>query len=113
MQMRDEVPPSRRSTRREPSARLCRGHRGRSPRSTQSRFQFAEARLRLGKARLALDGAFEHLHRTGLVALLRADLAEVIEDLALRYADGRVELLEKERLEGLRRAIEIVRLERE
>src|SRR5439155_22321557 len=47
------------------------------------------------------------------VALLGADFTEVIENLALRDTRGNVELLEQECLEGLGRAIEIVRLEGE
>jgi hypothetical protein len=57
--------------------------------------------------------ALEHLDGLGFVALLVADLAEVIEDLALRHPDVRVEPLEQQSAEGLLRAVEVVRLERE
>src|SRR5262249_45849667 len=75
--------------------------------------QLRELRFRAVERRLVLDRALEHLHGLDLVALLRADLAEVVEDLALRDPGARVEALEEQRAERLLRAFEIVRLERE
>jgi hypothetical protein len=53
--------------------------------------------LRLGtvQGRLVLDRTLEHLHGLGLVALFRADLAQIVEDLALGDPDARIEPLEK------------------
>src|SRR4051812_20603565 len=94
---------------REPRARTERPTRSRT---TRSALQVGEHRLRTRQAWLVLDRALQHLDRLGFVALLHADLAEIVEDLALRDPALRIEALEKERAEGLLRAIEIVAFER-
>src|ERR1019366_6512454 len=78
-----------------------------------SPLELGQLRPREGQRRLVLDRPLEHLHGLRLVALLRADLAEVIEHLALRDPDVRFESLQEQRAERLLRAIEVVGLERQ
>src|ERR1019366_1805008 len=78
-----------------------------------SPLELGQLRPREGQRRLVLDRPLEHLHGLRLVALLRADLAEVIEHLALRDPDVRLETLEEQRTERLLCPIEVVRLEGE
>src|SRR5437773_620230 len=63
--------------------------------------------LRRRELFVVVERALEHLHGLLVVALPVADLAEVVEDLGLRDGRVTVELLEQQRLEGLRGALDV------
>src|ERR1700721_1353818 len=99
-------------SRPRPTARARAVPRARA-RSPPSPLELRQLGPRESERGLVLDRTLEHLDRLGLVALLGADLAQAIEDLALRDPDVRLETLEEQRAERLLRAIEVVRLEGE